>query len=238
MLTRVSIFTMQLLAYLSVIPMMFFGSWYHWLIALSMYFLFNCIGMIMTYHRLLTHRCFKCPLWFEYLGTILATFSLTGSSITWIAIHRKHHRYADTPDDPHSPDHLGFWRVQFFTAFAPVEGRYAVDLMRSKFHSWMHKNYIAINLVVLISLLIIDPFSAIYLYLFPAGLTLFFGTLILSWAHKDFKPRTVRWLAFFTFGDAYHDIHHADAQKHRLHKYDLTGWLIEKLFVVTEKQKK
>lgn len=30
----------------------------------------------------------------------------------WVAVHRKHHAATDTPDDPHSPKVLGFWRVQ------------------------------------------------------------------------------------------------------------------------------
>ncbi|MGH8999518.1 MAG: fatty acid desaturase, partial [Acidimicrobiia bacterium] len=30
----------------------------------------------------------------------------------WVAVHRKHHAFSDTPQDPHSPVVLGFWRVQ------------------------------------------------------------------------------------------------------------------------------
>jgi fatty-acid desaturase len=71
----------------------------------------------------------------------------------------------------------------------------------------------------------------VYALLFPAGLTLFFGTLILSTAHKDFKPRTVLWLALVTFGDAFHDVHHDYPNKYRLHKLDLIGWIIEKVFI-------
>lgn len=228
---RLIIFAMQLLAYASLIPMIFYATWYQWVIALLLYFLYNGIGMIMTYHRLLTHRSFKCPIWWEYLGTAFATLSLTGSAITWIAIHRKHHKYADTDKDPHSPDHLGWWRVQFCTAFAPVEGRYAVDLIRNKVFMWQHTYYTHIVLSILILLLLLNPMSAVYLFLFPAGLTLFFGTMVLSVAHRDFKPRTVVWLALLTFGDAFHDVHHEDSQLYRLHKYDLIGWIIEKIFV-------
>ena len=231
---RIAIFTLQMVAYLSIIPMIIYASWWQWVIMLVMYFLINGIGMIMTYHRLLVHRSFKCPMWFEYLGTALATLSLTGSAITWIAIHRKHHKYSDTDKDPHSPDHLGFWRVQFFTAFADVEGRYAIDLMRSPFYKWQHKYYIAIVVATLVVLLLINPFLAVYLMLAPAGLTLLFGTMVLSWAHKDYKARTVWWLALLTFGDGFHDVHHDHPTYYRLHKYDLIGWIIEKVFV-TEK---
>jgi len=82
----------------------------------------------------------------------------------------------------------------------------------------------------IITCALIDPMFCVYFLLFPAALTLFFGTLILSWAHKDRKPRTVFWLAIVTFGDAFHDIHHDRPNDYRLHKYDLIGWIIEKAF--------
>ena len=40
---------------------------------------------------------------------------LTTGMVTkqWVAIHRKHHRFTDEPEDPHSPIHYGIWRVLF-----------------------------------------------------------------------------------------------------------------------------
>ena len=40
---------------------------------------------------------------------------LTTGMITkqWVAIHRKHHRFCEQPDDPHSPRQVGLWRVLF-----------------------------------------------------------------------------------------------------------------------------
>lgn len=229
--SKLLIICLQFVAYASIIPMIIFASWWQWIIALLMYFIFNGLGMIMTYHRLLTHRSFPCPKWLEYTLAFITTFSLTGSAITWVAIHRKHHKYADTEKDPHSPDHLGFWRVQFFTAFAEVEGRYATDLMRDKFYLWQHKNYFNIIIIGMILTTLISPMLTIYAFLFPAALTLFFGTLILSWAHHDLQPRSVWWLALLTFGDAFHDVHHENPNKPRLHKYDLIGFIIEKFFL-------
>ena len=231
MKTRISIFALQMLAYLSAIPMILYAEWWQWLIALIMYFIFNGLGMIMTYHRLLTHRVFKCSKWFEYLMTFITTFTFTGSSITWIAIHRKHHKFSDTEKDPHSPDHMGWWRVQFFTAFADVQGRYAIDLMKDKFHVWQHKHYLKICIAGILLFTIISPMMAVYALMFPAALTLFLGTLVLSITHKDCEPRSVFWLAIVTFGDAFHDVHHNDPNKPRLHKYDLIGWIIEKFFI-------
>jgi stearoyl-CoA desaturase (delta-9 desaturase) len=40
---------------------------------------------------------------------------LTTGMVTkqWVAVHRKHHRFTDEPDDPHSPVHYGIWHVLF-----------------------------------------------------------------------------------------------------------------------------
>jgi stearoyl-CoA desaturase (delta-9 desaturase) len=40
---------------------------------------------------------------------------LTTGMVTkqWVAIHRKHHRYCEQPNDPHSPYVYGIWRVLF-----------------------------------------------------------------------------------------------------------------------------
>ena len=40
---------------------------------------------------------------------------LTTGMITkqWVAIHRKHHRFSDLPDDPHSPQVYGIFNILF-----------------------------------------------------------------------------------------------------------------------------
>jgi len=35
----------------------------------------------------------------------------------WVAVHRKHHTFTDREGDPHSPQILGFWRVQLFNVY-------------------------------------------------------------------------------------------------------------------------
>src|SRR4051794_10164033 len=43
----------------------------------------------------------------------------------WAAVHRKHHAATDTPEDPHSPKQLGFWKVQLGNV--PLYKRAAAD---------------------------------------------------------------------------------------------------------------
>src|SRR2546425_5285223 len=63
-------------------------------------------------HRALAHRALhvhpKVAMVFR-----LIIWIMTGiAPRAWVAVHRKHHAFSDTPQDPHSPVVLGFWAVQ------------------------------------------------------------------------------------------------------------------------------
>jgi len=224
------IFILQLTAYLSVIPMIAYADLHHYLITLVAYFCFGGLGMIVGYHRLHSHRSFKVPLWFEKLITIFATMSITGPAIDWVAIHRAHHKWHDTEKDPHSPDHLGRLRVHFLTMFAEVSPRFALDLIRNNFYMWQRKYYFYIIGSYALFLYLLDPLAVVYAWLFPAFLTIFFGTLILSTSHRDGEPHDDFILGILTWGDAFHKTHHDKPMEVRLHKYDIAGWVIETFF--------
>jgi stearoyl-CoA desaturase (delta-9 desaturase) len=63
-------------------------------------------------HRELAHRSLRLhPVLAVAFRAVL--WLLTGQSRQqWVAVHRKHHTFADRDGDPHSPLLLGFWRVQ------------------------------------------------------------------------------------------------------------------------------
>jgi stearoyl-CoA desaturase (delta-9 desaturase) len=231
------IFLLQMSAYASIIPMIMYGDWWHYLIAIFVYFLNGCLGMIMGYHRLITHRNFKCPLWFEKFITICATIGLTGPAIDWVAIHKAHHRYADTEKDPHSPDYLGRFRVHFLTMYTKVETKFAGSLLKNQFYRFQRKYYFLINAIYAIVLYLLDPFAIVYAWLFPAAMVIGFGTAILSLSHRDKSAHNDFWLAMLTWGEAFHEEHHSDPSRARLHKWDITGIIIETFFEVERRFK-
>lgn len=63
-------------------------------------------------HRALAHRAItlhpRVALFFRSI--IWITTGIAPRA--WVAVHRKHHAFSDTPQDPHSPIVLGFWAVQ------------------------------------------------------------------------------------------------------------------------------
>ena len=85
------LFAFQLISHLSLIPMFMYGEWYHWTIAFFVYFVTGCFGMTITFHRLLSHRSWNAPRWFEQFGTLAGFYGLVGSPIAWVAVHKEHH---------------------------------------------------------------------------------------------------------------------------------------------------
>jgi stearoyl-CoA desaturase (delta-9 desaturase) len=85
--------------------------------------------LLILYTLIVTHITIVCVTLFLHRGQahrgiefhpILGHFMrfwlwMTTGMVTkqWVAIHRKHHRFTDESEDPHSPIHYGIWRVLF-----------------------------------------------------------------------------------------------------------------------------
>ena len=63
-------------------------------------------------HRVLAHRSLtlRAPVALLFRAVLWVMTGITPRA--WVAVHRKHHAFSDTPQDPHSPVVLGFWAVQ------------------------------------------------------------------------------------------------------------------------------
>ena len=207
-----------------------------------MYFITGCIGMSITYHRLLTHRSFKTWKLFEYIGTICATIGLTGSSLSWTATHRRHHAKSDRNGDPHSPWIIGPIRAQFLSMFSLIYIKNS-PVIRSKFHQWIHRNYFNINLFYALVLWYIGGINyIIILWLVPAAILWNAGSCINTVCHCNFlgyrsyntpdKSTNNPILGYLMWGEGWHNNHHRFQSSPRLGfrwwEIDI-GWTIIKL---------
>lgn len=220
---------MQIVAHLSIIPMIMYANWYDWIISLIVYFFTGCIGMTMTYHRLLSHQSWSTTKLIEYMSVIVATVGLTGPAISWVAIHRKHHAFVDTEKDPHSPKFKGMMWSHFLSMFADVDIRYARQLLKNKFYKFQHNYYFLINVVYAIVLYSINPFLVISAWLFPAMILWNAGSTIISFSHRRDKIYNDVWLAILVWGEGYHLTHHTYPGQYKFGKFDLSGKIIAKL---------
>lgn len=124
------------------------GGSLHWqdLAVLAITYLLTGLGITVGYHRLFTHRSFKTSRPLRAAFAVLGAMAVEGSVIEWVATHRKHHRFSDSPGDPHSPhvdlapgwrgalrglahSHVG-WMFRGKDIANP--GRYAKDLLADR----------------------------------------------------------------------------------------------------------
>jgi len=117
-------------------------------------FVFGVLGINIGFHRLLTHRSFSCPLWLEHLFAVLGTCALQFSPAFWVAVHRRHHHYADEDRDPHSPLRSFFWSHFGWLLVRPADmkpavmiDRYSRDLLRDPLYVALErrKNWIKLT---------------------------------------------------------------------------------------------
>jgi stearoyl-CoA desaturase (delta-9 desaturase) len=215
--------------------MLLYGNFVHYLIAVLVYFVSGCLGMTMTYHRLISHKSWKAPKWFEYLGLFGGTIGMTGSAISWVAVHRKHHRFTDLEDDPHSPMHKGFFYCQWLSMFSVVEVRYVLDLVRKPVYAAQHRFYFLINFLYAAVLYFIDPFAIVYAWLVPACILWNAGSSIVTFSHifganpkqLECRARNNLILAFLVWGEGWHNNHHSNPKSPYFGDFfDIGGLLI------------
>ncbi|NUN05028.1 MAG: acyl-CoA desaturase [Bdellovibrio sp.] len=237
------LFFAQILAHLSVIPMIVYAQPRHYVWALGIYFLTGCLGMSMTYHRLVTHQSWTAPHWFEILGLTFASLGLTGSCVAWCAAHRMHHQFADKPQDPHSPHQQGYFKAQFLSMFSPIRLSALKSFTKNPTYSFFHRHYWHIQFVYVLFLLMMDPFAVVYLYLFPACLLWNAGSLINTVGHRfgsqpfhtADESRNNVFLGILMWGEGWHNNHHRFPKSSQFGRtfwqLDISGLLIRLLEV-------
>lgn len=87
--------------------------WWGNLVALLIMTQITILGVTIFLHRCQAHRALELhpiPSHFFRLWLWMTTGMVTKQ---WTAIHRKHHAKVETPEDPHSPQVEGIWKVLF-----------------------------------------------------------------------------------------------------------------------------
>lgn len=132
------------LALLALVPALF--SWTGLIIGLlGVHFVGH--GITLCYHRLLTHRSFRSPKWFERFLVVNALCNLEDTPAKWVAWHRIHHLHSDEQEDPHSPlvhwlwGHLGWLTIHNVgTHDITAYHKYARDILQDPFYLAMERH--------------------------------------------------------------------------------------------------
>ena len=82
----------------------FWVGWSYTAIALFIVtYLIRLFAISGGYHRYFTHRSYKTSRFFQFILAVIGTTTGQKGPLSWATSHRHHHKYADTPLDPHSP---------------------------------------------------------------------------------------------------------------------------------------
>ncbi len=154
----VAVVGLHVLALAACVPWLF--SWSGVALVIAGVYVFGGLGINMCYHRLLAHRSFACPVWFERLLVYIALCCMQDAPARWVAAHRIHHCYADEEPDPHSPlvnflwSHIGWLLVDThgLNKISNYE-RYVRDLLRQPFYLNLERRWVPIWVYIIHSLL-------------------------------------------------------------------------------------
>ena len=163
-------------------------------------------------HRCLAHRAFRVhPVLASVLDTYFRVIVMTDPE-TWAAIHRLHHRTADTPLDPHSPRQrrplsilAGSWYL-----FAVARRRVTLGTPSGRGITVLRGLLVAFYLVMF-GLVQVVTMTVVHLvfYLGIMGMVNMVGHLYGRKPHPDVPGYDLAWLAIPLLGHGYHNSHHA-----------------------------
>ena len=202
-------------------------------------YLITGLGLTVGFHRLFTHRSFKCA------SPVLAFFGIAGSMaaqgpiLFWVACHRRHHQFSDEADDPHSPHHFGggfagvlrgWWHAHmgWMLMHKPENYRRMVgDLLRDRRVVTMNRHYLTwIALGLLIPTVLGGALSGTWWGAFTGllwgGFVRMFFVHHCTWSVNSIchlfgrapfatkdESRNNGICALLTFGEGWHNNHHA-----------------------------
>ena len=235
--------------HIGAIAALFMFSWKAVILAAALWYVSGSLGIGMGYHRLLTHRGYKTYKPVEYFLTFCATLALEGGPMFWVATHRVHHQNTDIEGDPHSPRDGGFWAHMGWI----ITGRalhnhssallpYVPDLRKDKFHVFISRwHWLPITLLGVVLMAVGGIQYVLWGIFLRTVLGLHATWLVNSATHMWGKQRFLTgdtsknsfWVAMLTFGEGWHNNHHAHPQsaKHGLawYEFDLNWYGISAL---------
>jgi stearoyl-CoA desaturase (Delta-9 desaturase) len=214
------------------------NRWLHWydLVAFLAVYVPTGLGITVGFHRLFTHRSFKTGRMTRGVLAALGSAAIEGPVVAWVADHRKHHAFSDEEGDPHSPhvDHgglRGLFHAHVGWLFVhdqrALKTRYAPDLLADPVVSFVNRTFVW---------WVLAGFAVPFAIGFVLGGTLMAGLTSLLWGglirilvlhhvtysinslchvfgRRDFETgdesRNLAWLALPSFGESWHNNHHA-----------------------------
>jgi stearoyl-CoA desaturase (Delta-9 desaturase) len=205
----------------------------------AVFYALSGFGITVGFHRHFTHASFRAKRPLRIALAVMGSLAVEGPVIQWVADHRKHHRYSDKEEDPHSPwayghsrgdllrglfhAHLG-WLFEFQQS---SPSQYAPDLLADADTVRISRYF---PRIVAVSLLLPALIGGLWSWSWQGAVSGFFWAALVriallhhvTWSinsichvagSRPFRSRdrsgNVWWLALPSFGESWHNLHHA-----------------------------
>ncbi len=222
---------------LFLIPWTF--QWSYFFATIALQATLGGLGICVGFHRLLTHKSFETYKPVEYFLATLGTLSLQGGPIRWVATHRKHHQKADQEGDPHTPNRSFLWSHMLWIFMNPDEkylvdlkNKYAKDLQKQPYYRFLEKYNFSLQLAFAALCFAIGGWKFVIWGLcirlvFTYHSTWFVNSAAHTFGYQNFETQdrstNCWWVAFLTYGEGWHNNHHAmpSSARHGLRLFEL-----------------
>ena len=238
--------TIHIVALLALFPSNF--SWGAIGVAFILYWITAGWGITLGFHRLATHRSFETSKLVEYFFIFCGALACQGGPIDWVGLHRIHHKYSDTEPDPHDSNR-GFWwsHLGWMLIQNPANNdipRYTKDIADDPFYQFCQQYFIPLQVVLGVFLYLLGGWPFVIWGIFVRLVVVFHCTWFVNSATHKFgyqshesndKSKNCWWVALLTFGEGWHNNHHAFqySARHGLQWWELDiTWMTIKLLEI------
>ena len=206
----------------------------------AVFYVISGLGITVGFHRYFTHGSYKANRGLKIGLAIAGEMAVQGPVIIWVADHRRHHAFSDREGDPHSPWLYGtsvpalargFWHAHMgwlFDRDSTNQARFAPDLLADKDIVRQDKIFWVWTLVSIFGPAVVGGLIS---WSWAGALTAFFWAGLVriallhhvTWSVNSIchmigeRPFSARdksanfWpLAILSFGESWHNLHHAD----------------------------
>ena len=234
-----------------------FGIDFFQIALFSFYVYATGMSITLGYHRLYSHRAFEAKMPVRLWTLIFGACAFENSALDWVSDHRIHHKHTDHDEDPYDISKGFFWaHVGWLLVKLHPDPHMdnVADMRKDKLVMWQHK-WVQLIAVVFGFLLPAGLGYAWNVWMGANGWVgalggfLFAGVLrVVVVQHSTFfinslchtvgrrpysgssSARDSGLMAFFTFGEGYHNYHHTFQYDYRngikKFSFDPTKWAI------------
>ncbi|HZR29343.1 MAG TPA: fatty acid desaturase [Terriglobales bacterium] len=225
--------------HLGVLAVIWQTTWKAIGVAVLLHVICGGFGVCVGYHRLLTHRSFKCPKFLEYAFALAGSLSMQGGALEWVALHRKHHQHSDKDGDPHSATEGFWWSHMLWVLHTPtsqswreIRRRYTPDLEKQFFYRLLERTHYLGSILLGVGLYFLGgwPFVVWGLCVRLVAtyhITWFVNSASHLWGYRSFvsddQSTNNWWVALLSYGEGWHNNHHAfpTSARHGLRPWEI-----------------